>query len=952
MRVSIIIFSLFLIKAGFAQDTTYFNEYQLASQEYNNLSQKLGNKKVLLDRAVMLDIDKILTLKNSLSPLIVANDWLYLYHAKNLCEKNQDLSNKVTELTTYLFSYTEQQSGISAKFTLPLGVLDFKGYNVKSNRYTDGTLTFSNGWRYSNQNPNFIFDENRYSLTSILSDAVFTEPELRLECNSDFFFVENKKVKKIHITYAGQKYTIEDGEAIDLTLNENDSVIYFKTEFKNNEVTFNSQKLKIKFNSFNQNKNVSYFPNEFVYNASDEPSISDLTLNYNILYGTCNTTLKIIKPIIMLHGYRPPIQNGLLSPSLEELYYSKFNFEGSEYGSDGFCELLAKNGYDVIICRIDPAHNSIIDGGKMIKSFLKNIVEVQKNETGSKYETIVLGFSMGGQFLRSALMQMESEHFFNNEDNHHVRMWIPIDSPNEGANIPLAHQYAAKSLHDNPAGASVFNMSYNGLLTQGSKEQLRYHFQGNPGNDGAFHAFHPARVNYLSILNNVFYLGESLTKYRGYPSATRNVAVSVGSNSDDDYQNLSTGGLTWSDNSHVYGAVSHKKWDVKLYSEKFVAGGGNPHLLFKRKITRKFYWSSSTNVLVNDLEMKFNLLEMDNCQGSYHNKIRETINDHLDWNSLLGFNDYDYEGNQVFMPMLSALAINPNQWPTNMRYNLKTNGLMFNSFDLDPQTGISNYFGYPHLGRPNDYQTLTPMDAIFCNDISHEHISLIPVGLFPDPNSSADNSELLGFLLNEIEPWYLDLQNQDLGKYARADYTYQAKYRARNWIRTGFNLSPKTPFGDYKVLPNADLDLEAGEVIEFKTGTHIQAGAKVHAYIGTGYCHLDGLIQNPSSQSKVSKNVFIDDKNIFLDSNYVNFIPLNNMIYPNPNEGAFFVQCEALGTAIGELFIYNSQGILLANLKVQNKEFVTLNSSLKNSLLIAKLFINGIPILESKISVL
>ncbi len=943
MKLFFSIFVILSLKVLMAQDTTYFSEYQLAKQEYNKLSQKLGKNKILLDRAVMLEMDKILSLKSNYSPSIDAKDWLYMYHAKNLASVNQDLKNKVNELTLELFDFIYINSNSNKKLTLPIGIVDFNAYNVKPDKYTDGTLSFSNGWNYQGQNPNLIFDENRYSLTSILSDETFINNELRLELNSNYIFEENKKIKHVKITYAGQKHTLKIGESIDLFLNENDTIFYFETVFKNNESTFNSQIIKVNLPPTTTNKSLIIPPFEIPYTDDSDPEIAGLTLNYNVLYGTCNTTFTIQKPIIMLHGYRPPIQNGSLAPSLIELFAEKFNFKGSEYGGDGFCELLAKNGYDVIICRIDPAHNSIIAGGKLMKSFITNFIEPQKQLFNSKFETVVLGFSMGGQFWRSALMQMESEHFFANGENHHVRMWIPVDSPNEGANIPLAHQWAARSLWANTSGAPVFNIAYNGLLTQGSKEQLRYHFDGIHGNDGADHYFHSGRVNFLSILNNDFYLGESLTKYRGYPSATRNVAIAVGSNSDDDYTDLSAGDLTWGDDSHVFGLLSHKKWDVKLYAEK----NQTNQLLFKRVVTRKPYLSNSTNILVNDFVFTDNLIEMDNCYGSYHNKIRETINDGLDWNSLLGFNDYDYDGNQVFVPTVSALAINPREWPTNMRYNLKTNGLMFNNLndDINDFDDASNYFGYPHLGRSNDYQNLTPMNAIFCDDKTYEHITLIN-----DEDGQNDQSELISFLLNEIEPWYLDLQNQNLGEYARNDYEYKAKYRAKNVIKTGNNLSPKTPFGDYNIQANANLDLEAGVSIEFKPGTHIKQGAKVHAYIWLNYCEPSGI--NVTNSNNLQHNYFLLHENSKLDQDTIKDYTSQNSIYPNPNDGTFTINCDELGDELGELQIYNLQGVLVDKIKLKNKQQIKLNNFQKNNLFIARILKNEIILCETKISIL
>ena len=162
----------------------------------------------------------------------------------------------------------------------------------------------------------------------------------------------------------------------------------------------------------------------------------------------------------------------------------------------------------------------------------------------------------------------------------------------------------------------------------------------------------------------------------------------------------------------------------------------------------------------------------------------------------------------------------------------------------------NNFFGYPHLGRPTDYQEITPMDAIFCDKETYEHITLID-----DKNDMNNQSELITFLLNETQPFFLDLQNQRLGEYARSNFKYKAKHEAKNSIRTGNNISPKTPFGDYVVKANTDLDLQAGETIHLLPGTHIENGATAHIYIEElCYAPKSGNKSNGDQSNNSEKN--------------------------------------------------------------------------------------------------
>ncbi len=92
------------------------------------------------------------------------------------------------------------------------------------------------------------------------------------------------------------------------------------------------------------------------------------------------------------------------------------------------------------------------------------------------------------------------------------------------------------------------------------------------------------------------------------------------------------------------------------------------------------------------------------------------------------------------------------------------------------------------------------------------------------------------FILNEVEPWYLGLQNQHLGAQARANYKYISYRRAKYRIVVGKNVTPTTDPGDYVVEANAELTLKAGEEIHLQSGVHFKAGATFHAKMEFPYC--------------------------------------------------------------------------------------------------------------------
>src|SRR5690554_7900275 len=95
----------------------------------------------------------------------------------------------------------------------------------------------------------------------------------------------------------------------------------------------------------------------------------------------------------------------------------------------------------------------------------------------------------------------------------------------------------------------------------------------------------------------------------------------------------------------------------------------------------------------------------------------------------------------------------------------------------------SNYFGYPNLGRPNDHFEVTPFEAVFCGPRIQAHIRL-------DQDDDDYIDSLKQFILNEVEPWYLDLQNMRLGAQARSDYRYYSFRRAKHRIIVGEDVTP------------------------------------------------------------------------------------------------------------------------------------------------------------------
>jgi hypothetical protein len=295
---------------------------------------------------------------------------------------------------------------------------------------------------------------------------------------------------------------------------------------------------------------------------------------------------------------------------------------------------------------------------------------------------------------------------------------------------------------------------------------------------------------------------------------------------------------------------------------------------------------------VNVREMQ----EIDNAPGSYLEGAGNIISV-TDWAHFTLQNIFNGKNFFSHKSTFTGLGINPNLWPSDGSHTLDMQGLglMFIEFNFNPNDP-SNYFGYPNLGRPNDHFDVTPFEAIYVGENIHPHIVL-------EESDDADVDAINGFILNEVEPWYLGLQNQNLGAQARSNYTYKARRRAKYSITTGHLVTPKTDPGDYNVELNADLKLEAGESIHLKPGTHIKAGAKAHLFINYAACSGgksmlysdDENINNSSTPELGAQNREVKTREM---NNNIN-------VYPNPSSNSFTVASMHLSKLLNVIIFWS-----------------------------------------------
>lgn len=221
------------------------------------------------------------------------------------------------------------------------------------------------------------------------------------------------------------------------------------------------------------------------YNMSD-PTIK-AKIDYRIYYAFEHTDKKVRKPIIIVDGFDPGDKrkiedcdcekipdcaarnttDGTFDPAKHRAILDMMEYldSNSISGKVQLLEKLRFEGYDVIIVNhpkytttnLQNGQTTTIDGGAYyIESNAMALIKlIQQTKTllninGSTSQIAIVAPSMAGQISRYALSYMEKKYAETNNPvwQHNTYLWISVDSPHLGANIPLGDQALLYLLKD------------------------------------------------------------------------------------------------------------------------------------------------------------------------------------------------------------------------------------------------------------------------------------------------------------------------------------------------------------------------------------------------------------------------------------------------------------------------------------------------------------------------
>lgn len=283
------------------------------------------------------------------------------------------------------------------------------------------------------------------------------------------------------------------------------------------------------------------FTSNIPFKGYEETSSYYGFIEYKIFYRTNEGNVSTLKkPFIIIDGFDPmdtrrvEDEDCLNDPKCVEFYESDIaNKHESivesmflvDEPSTSVLEELRSLGYDVIIVN-QPTHSRSINNYKEIDGgadyiernalthvgfyqYLNNLLL----QNGSMEKLVIAGPSMGGQISRYALAYMEK-----NSIPHNTRLWISIDSPHKGANIPPAVQANVSFLAYN-VGAQEAKTMYEKMLNSVAARQQLINLYRSP-----FFLKNSLFTTYYNNLNS-----NGISGSNGYPINLRKIALVNGS---------------------------------------------------------------------------------------------------------------------------------------------------------------------------------------------------------------------------------------------------------------------------------------------------------------------------------------------------------------------------------------------------------------------------------------
>lgn len=768
---------------------------------------------------------------------------------------------------------------INKNKTVPIGIVAVSYSSIKEDAFNEGLLTYSNGVLLDNSSTSSPYNKKMCIVsTPLIENAIPDNGEVRYLISLDFT-ITTIKLNKIEIDF-------DDGNGYQqVFLNDEISIYYSKfgektiktkfTDGTNTYVSFssyfignNTVSLKSGGDDYGNNRTSDLKTNiEATYNGST------IKGKYGIYYGCNNSNIK--KPVVIIEGF-DPYDSKTIDPSDGK---DKHNLYAITDTKEGLLDALSNSGFDIIILDFEKNNIDLRASAQLSAKLIQEVNQLKQAD----HELIVMGRSGGGLIARYALAYLEQQNI-----NHETRLLLTIDSPNEGANIPLGLQHFLETAVNQVQIATLIStfgiVSINDLLSSTlnskySKQMLYYHHSAT--NTGSKQA-KPSQdyTTFFSSLNS---------QNGGYPTRLKKVAISNGSRTAQN-QGFSSSQqlLEWNYPSDLFMATLRISNKVRALPDV-----GQSCKIMETNVETRFpilppLFSPWIKVFGTTVEVN-NTPPYDNAPGGntgWHNLTIENIIPNGSWAATLIFPGVSLTGgNDCFVPIRSALALNSSILPSahgGLFYNISS------QLALNPDIFVHNNFYY------NFSENISPFDVLYIDNSNKQH--------------GTSNSDWTTLFENEIYPTSAYIQNEETS-------TNKTVYATQD-IEVGNNVTSNIPAGDVTVKNGAKLKLTAGESITLKPGFVAELGSELELKIHEEQdCNSllksatvdDNLSKTQSSNSLKSGDTENEIFQIIIETEK-SFI-----VYPNPTLDKLYISCNKYFDSQYTIEVIDNNGNLLSS---------------------------------------
>jgi hypothetical protein len=771
---------------------------------------------------------------------------------------------------------------------IPIGVINVKYNLIKDNALEDSLLVIRDSTLWDGPNTSESpYTTNRCFAASALSSGCPTS-------EMTFFINDKYKFENTGEEIMYYKIDFDDGNgSIIMSSNDEYVINYSQPGVKNiqlNAILSNGDTLQCKSTilAYDDFQNVNTPPSTenntgndceistLPENINDTSEISAVYNNityggtYGIWYG-CGNNKIIKKPVILVEGYDAKNSNELNDGSLYKIIRQA-----------DLLKNLKNQGCDVIVLNFKSGSCPIQANGMVLRELIKKVNIL--NQTNN--ELVIVGASMGGLVARYALSYMEQH-----SEDHKTRLFISLDTPNQGAYGSLAGQHLLsliyrdaqfiKSLilrsplhHCVTINVKELSTAVNFMDSYAGRQMLVYHHLAQ---DGKIAKSDPLRTAFLTEM--------AAFPNNGYPQLCRKVAIScgngygVGQGYDAGAEQLSfyvaANLLTIPSNVFLSLNINALPDHTESKILDFSAGIKIPWTFLLVKGYKFVPILPTFKVYVNNSD------PYDNCPGGQYgmlNGLGQSINEIFKVNPAIS-------KAECFVPTVSALDLNRSKL-TLWAQDRNTNFLLANIHEYLP-------FDNHDCCEITDH-TITPFDAIYAGRLNLSHIS-----------NGGINDSIGNFIVNEINRNTIQLNNKN---YTNENKQIEAK---NSIIASSTNNSV--------ILANSNITFLAGESIVLNQGFQVNIGSTFNALIHKYECTCTYPIMN-SNYTMASKNIL--DTNKIPISTTTKEIKQDNQkitISLDPNHGCFNLKIDWDLNTNGHIYVYNSMGKLV----YQNKMFVS-----------------------------